>query len=215
MQDKLKYLWSAMLLMAIVAFFFGFEEEAGTLIAFNVTPLLKRPGVVSMPGLKNYVAFIPEHFVKTSPAPVDKSDGVSCILEGEFAFEGSMNFKYIDCGSRSVAHSSASQGEEGSMSFLQKGEFYHPGSRQEATEFAAEVINTPGILLTADKEGRQIVIGQPGDPVTIKCSSDLGKAATDAKGFTFTWEWDAPVPAYYLKTPVDIAALKKLPSASE
>lgn len=178
----------------------------------NLDPLLRKPGSVIQPGMKKYLAFVPEHYVTTIPEPeaaAEGNEGVVCTVTGSFTFETGKSFKYIDCTSNSVAHESSTQGEEGSKSFKQKGSFYHPGSAKEAMEFAATIINTPGYLLTYDRDGNQILVGQPGNPVSITCDHNFGKTATDSKGFTFNWEWDAPVPAYYMKTPLDLAALKK------
>lgn len=177
----------------------------------NLDPLLQKPGSVIQPGMRKYLAFVPEHYVTKVPVPAvpeGESEEVVCTVSGAFAFDGAKGFKYVDCTSNSVSHEAATQGEEGSKSFRQKGGFYHPGSKKEAMAFAAGLINTPGFLLTYDRDGNQILVGQPGNPVSITCDHNFGKAATDAKGFTFSWEWDAPVPAYFMDTPVDLAALK-------
>lgn len=207
MRIKLKHIIG--LLFLVMLGYLLFDDSTGALMAFNIAPLMKKPGEVGLPGMQRFVAFIPEHLVTVCPAPKVLEGVVSCELDGSFTFDSSQNFKYIECSNKSVSHGADTQGEEGSKSFLQKGGFVHPGTKKEVVEFAAEVVNTPGFLLMSDREGNQILVGQPGNPVSVTCTSDLGKAATDAKGFTFAWEWDAPVPAYYLKVPVDIVALKK------
>ncbi len=208
-KNRLLLYYLVCVILVLIAWQTGFfEESIGAMMAWNVTPLIKKSGEVSMPGFSKFVAFVPEHYVKTCPTVKPKEDGVSCELVGEFEFEEGKGFKYIDCTNGSVFHGSSTQGEEGSKSFVQKGGFYHPGSKLEAMEFAAEVINSPGFLITVDKDGRQIMVGLEGDSVAITCDTDFGKAATDAKGFNFSYEWDAPVPAYILTEPIDFKALK-------
>lgn len=174
----------------------------------SLSPLLRKPGEVNMPGMNNYILFVPAHYVTSTPV-VNSEDGTDPVLTGTFAFKSEdYNFRYVDCATKSVGHTSSIQGEEGSRSFLQKGDFFHPGAKKEVIQFAAEVANTPGYLIMSTKSGEQIMVGQPGNPVTLLSDGNLGKAATDAKGFTFNFEWDAPVPVYYLEKPIEIESLK-------
>lgn len=161
---------------------------------YSKTPLMWDNSVTNLGGLKNRIAFIPASEVTT--VPTLGASGVNAT--GTFAYKTGSGAKYVYATEKTVGYKAESQGDVDGQSFKQSGEFFFPGVLAEAAAFARYVNTHPGYLVIEDHNGQQILIGQPNMTARIKPGVDLGKATTDRKGFTFTFEAECLAPMIIL-----------------
>ena len=190
-------------------YLFDGQSSSGEFLAVSFGPMLWPTGQTNMGGYKSRVAFIPLDAVSAVPTlPADPK-----IAADHVTAAGA--FTFVDTGGKplpiyatrgTVGMKSDPQGESDCKSYKITAEFFHPGSKIDASAFAKQVCNTPGYLVI-DEIDKQILIGQPGFPCTITASFDGGKAAADKKGWQFTVEADSPSPMIIMGTPIDIDAL--------
>jgi hypothetical protein len=190
------------------------ELATGAALAFALpvgfSPLKWETGAENMGGYKNRVLFIPASAVTSVPILPDKATSAEELItaEGAFTFKESGDKPmFIYATDKTVKLDAENQGETDGQSFVQKAEFFHPGSKAEVAAFSRSVNNTPGYLIVEDPNGTQYLIGAPGLPCTIKPAFSGGAARTDRKGFQFTCEADSFAPFVVLGTPIDMDAL--------
>lgn len=159
------------------------------------TPLVWDNSVTNLGGFKNRIAFIPASEVVTTP--VLAASGVKAT--GKFTYKNGSGAKYVYATEKTVGYKAESQGDVDGQSFKISGEFFFPGALAEAAAFARYVNTNPGYLVIEDHNGQQILIGQPNMTARIKPGADLGKASTDRKGFTFTFEAESLAPMIILE----------------
>lgn len=196
-----------LLLIAMAAILYTGGDELITIASFG--PVLWPAGSDNMGGYKGRIAFVPETAVTAVPtlkaSPESNADYVTA--EGSFEFKASSGKAIPIYATRAtIGYKAESQGETDCKSYKQSGEFFHPGNGIEAAAFARQVCNTPGYLLIEDND-RQYIVGQPGLPCTLYASFDGGKAPSDKRGYSFTFEADSVSPMIVMGTPIDIDAL--------
>lgn len=173
-------------------------------------PLKWAAGSENMGGFKNRLLFIPASSVTAAPdLPTTIAAAEDLVTaEGSFTFssEGDKPI-FIYATDKTVKLDAENQGEVDGQSFVQKGEFFHPGSKADVAAFARKVNNTPGYLILEGPDGTQYMVGTPGLPCTIKPAFNGGAARSDRKGFLFTFEADSFCPFIILGTPIDFDAL--------
>lgn len=168
-------------------------------------------GADNIAGMRNHVAFIAAAEVTSVPTLPATATALADFVTatGAFVFKSVGDKpKFVYTTPQSATFKAENQGEIDGQSFKQSGEFFFPGAKIEALAFARYVNNTAGYLIMEDAQGTQILVGQPGLPVRIKPSIDLGKAPTDRRGFTFTFEADSVSPMIIMGTPIDFEDLK-------
>jgi len=174
------------------------------------SPLKWETGSENMGGFKNRLLFIPAASVTAAPdLPTTIAAAEDLVTaEGSFTFstEGDKPI-FIYATDKTVKLDAENQGEVDGQSFVQKGEFFHPGSKADVAAFARKVNNTPGYLILEGPDGTQYMVGTPGLPCTIKPAFNGGAARSDRKGFMFTFEADSFCPFVILGTPIDFDAL--------
>lgn len=212
MKKHLKIIFSLFALFFVVAMtVHGITEPGLVGLAFALPvgfgPLKWACGSENMGGYKNRVLFIPSCSVKavpTLPAEItDTEDLVTAAGAFEFNAVGDEPV-FIYATDKTVKLDAENQGDTDGQSFVQKGEFFHPGSKAEVAAFARKVNNTPGYLILEDANGDQFMVGSKGLPANIKPSFSGGGERTDRKGFQFTFEADSFAPFVILGTPIDI-----------
>lgn len=206
------------ILLSILALFFvvamtvhGIQEPGIAMVAFALPvgfgPLKWACGSENMGGYKNRLLFIPSCSVSTIPElPAEITDADDLVTAaGSFTFT-TVGDKpiFIYATDKTVKLDAENQGDTDGQSFMQKGEFFHPGSKAEAAAFARKVNNTPGYIILEDANGVQYMVGSKGLPANIKTSFTGGGDRTDRKGFQFTFEADSFAPFVILGTPIDI-----------
>lgn len=173
-------------------------------------PLKWAAGSENMGGFKNRLLFIPAASVTAAPELPDtvttSDDLVTAAGSFTFAEVGDKPI-YIYATDKTVKLDAENQGETDGQSFVQKGEFFHPGSKADVAAFARKVNNTPGYLILEGADGTQYMVGSPGLPCTIKPAFQGGAARSDRKGFMFTFEADSFCPFVILGTPIDFDSL--------
>lgn len=170
--------------------------------------LLYQQGQNNMGGYSNWAAVIPLEYVSAVPTlpatPSDYGDYVNAT--GQFVFKniGQTETKYapifIYSTEAKVKYSADSVGEIDGKSFEQKGEFFFPGNYEEAAGFAAFIKNRPCIVIIADPDGKQQMIGTPALPCHVSPSMDGGQARADLRGTKFEFSAPSNQPAVYLQT---------------
>jgi len=180
----------------------------------NSNPITWPTGKDNMGGYKAYVLFIPMACVKTAPkipALEDIQDDADAVTAtGSFVFKNATEFgkpKLIICTDKTVSYNAENQGELEGQSFGISGEFFRAGTLVEASAFGRQVNNTPGYLVIEDMDGKQILIGQPFLPASIKPAFEGGQNRDDRRGFRFTYSADSVAPVIYLETKIDVEAL--------
>lgn len=216
MKKHLQIILSLILLTFITGMMVHGNPDPSMALAFAAPvagfgPLKWPTGSENMGGYKNFVLFIPADSVSAIP----ELPAVIANAEDLVTATGSFTFKetgglptYIYATDKSVDYNGENQGETDGQSFLQKGEFAHPGSRAEAGAFGRKVNNTPGYIIVEDTKGVQYMCGAKGLPAYIKTAFTGGKARADKKGFLFTFEADSFAPFVILGTPIDVDAIE-------
>jgi hypothetical protein len=92
-------------------------------------------------------------------------------------------------------------GERDGKSFEQKTEFFFPGNKKEAHALGTRVKNMPCIILLADNEGNQQIIGTKHIPAYISPAFDGGQKRADQRGFKFEGAAASNQSAVFLETP--------------
>lgn len=219
MKKHFKIIFSLIVLTIVAGLMVHGNPEVGIIGAsvYAFAPLvgfapLKWPaGSENMGGYKNFILFIPADHVSAIPElPTEITDAKDLVTAtGSFVFkeEGGLP-TYIYATDKSVDYNADNQGETDGQSFLQKGEFSHPGTQVDAAAFSRKVNNTSGYIIYEDTNGVQYMVGSKGHPATIKPSYVGGKQRTDKKGFIFTFEADSFAPLIVLGTPIDIDAIE-------
>lgn len=178
----------------------------------DFTPLLWPCGEENMGGFTNRLVFIPFCSLKAAPILPKKED----ILKDEDYATAKGAFEFIETGAKptplyatdkTVQYKADNQGDIDGRSFAVSGQWFYPGMLKNASLFSRKVNNTPGYLVLEQPGGDQILVGQPGLPVSIAPAFDGGQARADRKGTTFTFSADSFVPYVYLGTPIDLDAL--------
>ena len=174
--------------------------------------LLYQQGRNNMGGYSNWAAVIPIEYVSAVPqlpaAPSDYDDYV--VATGQFTFKdiGETNTKYapifIYSTEAKVKYDADSVGEIDGKSFEQKGEFFFPGNKEEAAGFAAFIKNRPCIVIIADPDGKQQMIGTPALPCHISPSMTGGQARADLRGTKFEFSAPSNEPVVYLGTQFEV-----------
>ena len=174
--------------------------------------LLYQQGRNNMGGYSNWAAVIPMEYVAAVPqlpaAPSDYDDYV--VATGQFTFKdiGETNTKYapifIYSTEAKVNYNAESVGEIDGKSFEQKGEFFFPGNMEEAAGFAAFIKNRPCIVIIADPDGKQQMIGTPALPCHISPSMAGGQARADLRGTKFEFSAPSNQPVVYLGTQFEV-----------
>lgn len=171
------------------------------------TSLLRTAGGENMGGYQNRILFYPNHLFKTMPTLIKAPTTVEELAMAEGAFEpitAGHEPMAIYATDKTVGLKAENQGELDGQSFKISGEFFHPGTKAEASGISRLLNNTPGSLVLTSPEGEQFIIGQPGLPVYIKPSYNGGVQRSDRRGFAYTFEADSYVPILKLKVPIDL-----------
>lgn len=216
MKKHLKIIVSLFALLFIVAMTVHGNPEAGfagLAFALPVTfaPLKWPVGSENMGGYKNFILFIPADSVSATPElPAEIAATEDLVTAtGAFVFKevGALP-TYIYATDKTVKYDAENQGETDGQSFIQKGEFSHPGSKAQAGAFSRRVNNTPGYVIVEDVDGVQYMCGAKGLPAYIKPAFTGGASRADKKGFQFTFEADSFAPFVILGTPIDVDAIE-------
>ncbi len=175
----------------------------------NTNPITYPCGKDNMGGYKSFVLFIPVcavSAVPTLPEITAQSEEEKYVkATGSFTFkEENGKPLYIQCTEKTVKCDAENQGEIEGQSFNITGEFYRAGSEERYSALARQINNTPGYLILEDTDGKQIIVGQPGLPCTVKPSMEGGMARSDRRGYKFTFQADSVAPKVYLETKIDI-----------
>lgn len=178
----------------------------------SFSPLLWPCGEENMGGYTNRLVFVPFCGLKAAPTLPKREDILKdadyATAKGAFEFNDSTNKPIpLYATDKTVQFTAANQGEIDGRSFAQSGQWFFPGMQIEAAVFARKVNNTPGYLILEQPGGAQILIGQPGLPVSIAPAFDGGQARADRKGTTFAFTADSFVPYVFLETPIDLDEL--------
>ncbi len=171
-------------------------------------PLTWLQGQNNMGGYQNWVGIIPLDFISSMPElpSSQTSDGDFVTASGAFVFkEESQGVPYkpifIYNTEETVKYSSESAGERDGKSFNNKMKFFHPGNKTDAHAFATRIKNRPCIIVFADSDGNQQIMGSKFLPAYISPSFDGGEKRADQRGFTFEAAAASNQSAVFLETP--------------
>lgn len=119
------------------------------------------------------------------------TDSQLVTLTGTYACAEGKSFYEIYVTPRTFGGESDSQGEIDGKSFLQKGEFFYPGTKVEALALARKLNNNRGIMIGVDPNtGNRIQFGSEEFPLFFTPKVMFGKTATDRRGITIEFETD-------------------------
>lgn len=178
----------------------------------SFSPLLWPCGEENMGGFTNRLVFVPFCALKAAPALPKRED----ILKDEDYATAKGAFEFNDSEAKptplyatdkTVQYKADNQGDIDGHSYAISGQWFYPGMLKDASIFARKVNNTPGYLVLEQPTGEQILVGQPGLPVSIAPAFDGGQARADRKGTTFAFTADSFVPYIFLDTPLDLDTL--------
>lgn len=171
-------------------------------------------GQNNMGGYQNWAAFIPLGFISAMPQiPATKTTGADFVKAvGSFVFKNeSENTPYkpifIYCTEETVKFTAESAGERDGKSFEQKVEFFYPGNKVDAHALATRIKNIPGIILIADSDGNQQIIGSQFIPAYLSPAYDGGQKRADQRGFKFEGGAASNESAVFLETPFEVDPL--------
>ena len=187
------------------------ESNDSTLLFASATfsPLLFQQGQNNMGGYQNWTVFIPLSILESMPeiasSPTTSEGYVTAT--GRFTFKTGETPVFIYCTEETVKYSAETAGEKDGHSYEQKVEFFHPGNAQQAHGLATRIKNTPGIILIADSDGRQQIIGNQFIPAYISTSFDGGQKRADLRGTKFEGAAASNESAVFLETPMSVDPL--------
>ena len=173
------------------------------------SPLLYQQGQNNMGGYQNYAVFIPLSIITSMPelpaTPADDDDYV--VATGSFVFKTGETPVFIYATEETVKFSAESAGERDGKSFEQKVELFFPGNKKEAHALATRIKNLPGIIVLADSDGKQIMVGNRFIPAYLSPSFDGGQKRADLRGFKFEGGAASNQSCVFLETPLVIDPL--------
>jgi hypothetical protein len=112
-------------------------------------------------------------------------------LTGTYTCDEGKSFYQIYVTPRTFGGEAENQGEIDGKSFLQKGEFFYPGTKKEALALARKLNNNRGIIIGVDPNtGNRIQFGSKEFPLFFSPKIMFGKTATDRRGITVEFECD-------------------------
>jgi len=126
-----------------------------------------------------------------SPATLEET----VLLTGNYVMATNKYFIKVLVPPNTLSDDSEGQGEAGGRSFRNNGVFKLPGKDAENRGLARRLNNARGVIIIPDEFGR-IAYGSQTRPVQFMPSGSSGLAATDFKGFEYTWEGDSHAPGY-------------------
>lgn len=178
----------------------------------SFSPLLWPCGEENMGGFTNRLVFVPFCALKAAPTLPKREDITNdddyATAKGAFEFNDStVKPTPLYATDKTVQYKADNQGDIDGHSYALSGQWFYPGMLKKASVFARKVNNTPGYLVLEQPGGDQIIVGQPGLPVSIAPAFDGGQARADRKGTTFSFTADSFVPYIFLDTPLDFDAL--------
>lgn len=201
----------ALLALASVLGIMGFGPDASglTLCAATFSPLLYQQGQNNMGGFQNWAVFIPLSIIQNMPelpsSPSDDDDYVEAA--GSFTFKTGEQPVFIYATEETVKYSAEGQGEKDGKSFEQKVEFFHPGNSKEQHSLATRIKNLPGIIIIADSDGRQMMIGSKFIPAYLSPSYEGGQKRADLRGTKFEGGAASNQSGVFLATPLIVDPL--------
>lgn len=138
------------------------------------------------------------HEIATFPTlkenPGDDTELVT--LEGDYVMKDGKNFIRIYVTPRTFGMEAENQGEIDGKSFVQKGEFFYPGGREEAIALARKLNNARGILIGIDPNtGKRVQMGSREFPCHFSPKLNFGNEPTSRRGLTVEFEADNFMPA--------------------
>ena len=129
-----------------------------------------------------------------NPNPVTDAEHVT--LTGDYAFLEGKNFYRIYVTPKTFGGSAEVQGEIDGKSFLQKGTFFFPSTREEGLALARKLNNTVGVLIGIDPNtGKRIQFGSKDLPCRFSPKVDYGTEPSARRGLTVEFEADSIHPA--------------------
>lgn len=194
--------------------------DATAILAF--TPLLWNKGQNNMGGYSNFAVVIPLSYISAAPKvpawtenPTDFASIVTAT--GTFTFNNQPSSGsgsstpyspiFVYSTDAKTKYNAESQGEIDGKSFNQTGEFFYPGNEKECSGFASYMKNRPCIIVIADPDGRQQMIGTPELPAYISPAKHGGAARADLRGTTFTFQASSNQDTVFLQSPLNINPL--------
>lgn len=140
---------------------------------------------------KAYLGIASEITTWPALASSPSSDAQLVTLAGTYACAEGKSFYSIYVTPRTFGGQSDPQGEIDGKSFLQKGEFFYPGTKVEALALARKLNNNRGIIIGVDPNtGNRIQFGSEDNPLFFTPKVMFGKQATDRRGITIEFEAD-------------------------
>lgn len=188
---------------------FGPDACGMTLCAATFSPLLYQQGQNNMGGYQNWAVYIPLSILSSMPElPSTQTDDDDYVVAtGSFVFKTGEQPVFIYATEETVKYSAESAGERDGKSFEQKVEFFFPGNKKEAHALATRIKNQPGIILIADSDGRQQIIGSRFIPAYLSPSFDGGQKRADLRGLKFEGGAASNQSAVFLETPLIVDPL--------
>lgn len=156
-------------------------------------------GTKSLPGIRRRAFFIPKIQITAWPA-VDESAATPALrtmIAGNFTLEALMTFFELDGVIKKMKVTSEPQGPPESSSLLNKLSLVHPGTAEEAADFARQANRDDYVYIVQQMDGKFRVIGSEHFRTTTKVSQDLGNEGDESKGTTIEVECtDSCLPFY-------------------
>lgn len=157
---------------------------------YELSPLTKPKGQDNTPGLRGYVYLADEDdFLVIAKAPkTGTKPGDTAVIVDNHTFQPGKGFvkTYITLDSNQLKGDTV--GERDGRGMKLGFDFFHPGNRAEALEFARIVKNLGLIMLVPDADGTYLQVGAEGLPVEVAPGYDSAKLSSGRRGFIFKAE---------------------------
>lgn len=156
-------------------------------------------GTKNLPGIRRRVYYIAKRDITAWPA-IDESAATAALrtmIAGDLTLEAAKTFMELDGVIKKMKVTSEVQGSPESASVLNKLSLVHPGTAEEAADFARQANRDDYIYIVQQQDGKFRVIGSENFRTTTKVSIDLGTEGDDSKGTTIEVECtDVCLPFY-------------------
>lgn len=147
-------------------------------------------GTKNLPGVRRRAFFIAKRDIDGWPA-LDESAATAALrtmLAGDFTLAAGKTFMELDGISKKTKVTSEPQGSPESASVLNKVSLVHPGSEEDAADFARQANRDDYVYIVQQQNGKYRVVGSEHFRTTTKVTQDLGTEGDDSKGTTIEVE---------------------------
>jgi hypothetical protein len=136
---------------------------------------------------KHYYARVEDILTFPVPPANPTSFAQKVTVASDFVMKTGKSFKSFYCTLEKGELKGELQGPRDGKSWINMGDFFHPGNEPSVLGFMETIKNEDVVLLVKELNGQVRIMGAPNVPANLETATGTtGKATADERGFTFT-----------------------------